>query len=257
MKEPYGEDLASRPDPESCVRIGNVAGEALTGAHAGQPSSCEIRSSGVPTLFSEVEGHTEVGVLGEPPSDPAQSETLCMRGNSSGGKREIPQVPTGLVPRGRSGKAIGRTPDMHAWGKSDDCVVCAGQRLDPGGSSPPAARMRGGLSKDGGNASSAGSATTVNPKRARSRKRRTQPRGRTYRRARSARTTGGQGVRREAGSERHVEKYRAVIEGGHPHDEPVGQRWGKVEPALWGRRRVSSTPRIKVFAGGTVRKIKA
>ena len=50
MKEPHGEDLASRPDPESCVRIGNDAGEALTGAHAGQPSSCEIRSSGVPTL---------------------------------------------------------------------------------------------------------------------------------------------------------------------------------------------------------------
>ena len=46
-----------------------------------------------------------------------------MRGNSSHGKREIPQVPTGLVPRGRSGKAIGRTLDMHARGKSDDCVV--------------------------------------------------------------------------------------------------------------------------------------
>jgi hypothetical protein len=34
--------------------------------------------------------------------------------------------------------------------------VCAGQRLDPEGSSPSAARMRGGVSKDGGNASSAG-----------------------------------------------------------------------------------------------------
>ena len=52
MEEPYGEDLASRPDPESCVRTGNGAGEALTGAHAGQPSSCEIRSSGVPTPLS-------------------------------------------------------------------------------------------------------------------------------------------------------------------------------------------------------------
>ena len=123
MKEPYGEDPASRPDPESCVRTGNGAGEALTGAHAGQPSSCEIRSSGVPTLLSEAEGHTEDGAIGEPSPDPAQSETLCMRGNSSPGKREIPQAPTGLVPRGRSGKAIGRTPDMHAWGKSDDCVV--------------------------------------------------------------------------------------------------------------------------------------
>src|SRR3954447_24910073 len=95
-----------------------------------------------------------------------------------------------------------------------------------------------------------------NPTRARSRKRRTQTRGCTSGRVLSARTTRGQGVRREAGSERHAEKYRAVIEGSHPHDEPVGQRWGKVEPALWGRRRFSSTHRIKVFAVGTVRKIK-
>ena len=123
MKEPYGEDPASRPDPESCVRTGNGAGEALTGAHAGQPSSCEIRSSGVPTLLSEAEGHTGGRVIGKRPPDPAQSETLCMRGNSSHGKREIPQVPTELVPGGRSGKAIGRTLDMYAWGKSDDCVV--------------------------------------------------------------------------------------------------------------------------------------
>ena len=28
--------------------------------------------------------------------------------------------------------------------------------------------------------------------------------------------TGGQGVRREAGSEGHEEKYRAVVDGGHP-----------------------------------------
>jgi len=35
-------------------------------------------------------------------------------------------------------------------------IVCAGQRPDPEGSSPSAARMRGGVSKDGGNASSAG-----------------------------------------------------------------------------------------------------
>ena len=43
---------------------------------------------------------------------------------------------------------------------------------------------------------------------------------------------GGQGVHREVESEGHEEKYRAVIDGGYPEDEPVGQRWGKVEPAL-------------------------
>jgi len=43
--------------------------------------------------------------------------------------------------------------------------------------------------------------------------------------------------------------------GAHPDDEQVGQRWGKVESALWGRRRYSFTHRTKVFADGTIRKI--
>ena len=69
--------------------------------------------------------------------------------------------------------------------------------------------------------------------------------------------SGGQGVRREAESEGHEEKYRAVIDGGYPDDKPVGQRWGKVESALWRRRRFSFTHRTKVFADGTVRKSSA
>ena len=44
--------------------------------------------------------------------------------------------------------------------------------------------------------------------------------------------SGGQGVHREVESEGYEEKYRAVIDGGYPDDEPVGQRLGKVEPAL-------------------------
>jgi hypothetical protein len=51
---------------------------------------------------------------------------------------------------------------------------------------------------------------------------------------------GGQGVHREVESEGHEEKYRAVIDEGYLEDEPVGQRWGKVEPALWRRRRSHS-----------------
>ena len=90
MKESHRKDLASHPDPESCVGGREAAGEALTGAHAGQPSSCEIRYSGVPTPLSEAEGNTVSGVMGEPLSDPAQSETLHTRGNSSHGNREIP-----------------------------------------------------------------------------------------------------------------------------------------------------------------------
>ena len=68
---------------------------------------------------------------------------------------------------------------------------------------------------------------------------------------------GGQGVRREAESEGHEEKCRAVIEGRHPEDEPVGRRWGKVEPAIGRRRRPHSPTRNMVIAGGTVRKNRA
>jgi hypothetical protein len=59
-----------------------------------------------------------------------------------------------VQPRYRQAKATkcGGTGE----GESERLVLCAGQRLDPEGSSPSAARMRGGLSKDGGNASSAG-----------------------------------------------------------------------------------------------------
>ena len=65
---------------------------------------------------------------------------------------------------------------------------------------------------------------------------------------------GGQGVRREAESEGHEEKHRAVIEGSQPDDDLVGRGWGKVEPAV-GRRRRSHSPTIfKVIADGTVRK---
>ena len=39
--------------------------------------------------------------------------------------------------------------------------------------------------------------------------------------------SGGQGVHREVESEGHEEKYRAVIDGGYPDDEPVGQRWAR------------------------------
>ena len=122
MKESYGKDPASHPDPESCVGGRKDAGEALTGAHAGQPSSCEIRSSGVPTPLGDAEGNTEGGVIGEPSSDPAQSETLCTRGNSSHGKREIPRVPAGGAV-GRPEKVHDRTSGMHAHGKSDGRVV--------------------------------------------------------------------------------------------------------------------------------------
>jgi hypothetical protein len=52
MQESHRKDRADHPDPESCVGGRKAFGEALTGAHAGQPLRCEIRPSGTPTPLS-------------------------------------------------------------------------------------------------------------------------------------------------------------------------------------------------------------
>jgi hypothetical protein len=59
MKESHREGVANHPDPESCAVSRKVEREALTGAHAGGTSSCEISESGVPTSSTETEGHTD------------------------------------------------------------------------------------------------------------------------------------------------------------------------------------------------------
>jgi len=123
MKESYREDPASRPAPESCVGGREADGEALTGAHAGQPLSCEINHSGVPTPLTQAEGNTGQGDRGESCTAPAQSKTLRMRGNSLHGNRETPRTPAAEVPAGRSEKAHGRRSDMHVHGESDGSVV--------------------------------------------------------------------------------------------------------------------------------------
>ena len=43
MKEPHRKGIANHSNPESCADGGNIVGEALTGAHTGQPLSSEIR----------------------------------------------------------------------------------------------------------------------------------------------------------------------------------------------------------------------
>src|SRR6516225_9664092 len=113
MEESHGKGPASHPDPESCADGRKAGGEALTGAHAGQPSSCAIIPSGVPTPLSEAEGHTEIGATGEPISDPAQSKTLRMRGNSLHGNREIPTLPVADGATGRPEKATRRRSEEH------------------------------------------------------------------------------------------------------------------------------------------------
>ena len=102
MKEPYRKGLASHPDPESCAGSSNAVREALTGAHADQPLSCEIKPFGVPTPLSEAEGHIARGAMRESPANPAQSETRSMRGRPSHRTWEIPST---LGARGASGRA--------------------------------------------------------------------------------------------------------------------------------------------------------
>ena len=64
MQEPHKKGIANHLDPESCAGVGNRVGEALTGAHADQPSSSEITSPGVPTLHWDIWGrHTQFGAV--------------------------------------------------------------------------------------------------------------------------------------------------------------------------------------------------
>ncbi len=123
MQESYRKGLASHPGPESCAGGRKATGEALTGAHPGQPSSCEINSVGVPTPLSDAEGNTVRDVMGESWADPAQSKTLSMGGNSLHGNREIPSTPAADGATGRPEQVQNRTAGMHVEGKSDDRIV--------------------------------------------------------------------------------------------------------------------------------------
>jgi len=100
----------------------------------------------------------------------------------------------------------GESIDAHEGGGSS-CIVCLAAHVS-GGLKSHSTRGPGSISKSGGNASLA-----------------------------EAISFGGQGVHREVRSEGLAENHRVVINGSHPADEPVGQRWVMVEPALWGRRR--------------------
>ena len=123
MKVRHRKGLANHPGPESCGGAREGVVEALTGECAGQPLSREIRQSGAPTLLSEAEGHIEEGDIRESSASPTRSQTLSMRRSSPNRNCEIWSVPAAQLAAGGSGKASGRTPDIHAGEKSDACVV--------------------------------------------------------------------------------------------------------------------------------------
>jgi len=123
MKESYSEGVAHHADPESCVGHRKVTYEALTGEHAERVFSCEIMPFGVPTSFAQAEGKTEGSVMRKLPEDPAQSQTLFMRGNSLHGNWDTPQPSAKDGRTGRSEKAKGHASDVHGCGESDGCII--------------------------------------------------------------------------------------------------------------------------------------
>ena len=143
MKEQHGEGLASHTGPESCADACESVGEALTGVRTGQPLSCEINLSGVPTSFTQMEGHIVHGATRESCTDPAQSETLSMCGNSLHGNRETPRTPTGKRPEGRSEKGYARASDVHVRGESDGSIVPKKQANKAGASAAEPVEGRG------------------------------------------------------------------------------------------------------------------
>ena len=121
MKESHRKDPASHPDPESCVGGREAAGEALTGAHAGQPSSCEIILRGADAVKRSGRPHRAASSASRPGpravEDPVHAWKLFARETGD---------PTGTHRRwydGSAGEGHDRTSGMHAHGKSDGRVV--------------------------------------------------------------------------------------------------------------------------------------
>jgi len=122
MQEPYQKGLANHLGPQSCAGDRKVPGEALAGAHAGQPLSSEIATSACRPCPDKGKA-TSGAPLSEGPPDAAESKTLSMRGNSMRENRETPATLAADGAVGRSEKASGRTADRHVAGESDDLVV--------------------------------------------------------------------------------------------------------------------------------------
>jgi hypothetical protein len=109
--------------------------------------------------LSEAEGNTAVDATGKPMAGSSQSKTLSMRGNSLHGNREILPAPAADRAAGRSGKANGRTPDMHAGRKSDGRIVP--DKLSNNAASPAATEAMEGRRPTEGNTEATAESRTL------------------------------------------------------------------------------------------------
>ena len=89
MKESYNEDLANHIGPESCVVSSNGHHEALTGVRTGRVLSFEngANVSGADALPLSGRPHC-ANRPGKECTDPAESQTPGMHGNTYRGNRE-------------------------------------------------------------------------------------------------------------------------------------------------------------------------
>ncbi len=95
MKESYREELASRSGLDPYAGDGDVAGVASVRGNAGQPSSSEIITSACrscPVLEKAISSRP---LIGQAPTDAAESKNLCMRRHPKRENREILLVSSG------------------------------------------------------------------------------------------------------------------------------------------------------------------
>ena len=109
MKESNDEGIASHIGPESCAAARKDHGEALTGVRAGQVLSRER---------GRLRDADAVGIGGrrnptrryrKTLRSPARSKTLCTRGITMPGNREVPGLPEVTGTAGRDGEPKGKS----------------------------------------------------------------------------------------------------------------------------------------------------
>jgi hypothetical protein len=228
-------------EQEPDMRCGTLG----TSGHATTKSSIRSGVCFINPAFT----HRKFGVLLREVCMASKSKVGMQEGGTAGkpgGNREHKPRPAAMIRTER-----GEIPsDRHAE-VSRGHSACLAARVS-GGLKSRAARDHGPISKGGGNASPAGERGRYGEPYTGTKAKAGHSQGGPE--ATLSQDSGGQGAHREVGSEGLAENHRVVIEGRHPQDEPVGQRWGMVEPALWRRRRLVPPHRTTVCVDDTVGK---